>query len=546
MPALTTPVGERAPTLGAGRTSRRAVLGLVILLGLTGTAGAQDDLRVGTITIRTLNVFSPEEASRGWPYRWANALHITTRPSVIRRFLLFHEGEPYNAELLAQTERNLRALTFIKLASVVAQAPHDGVVDVVVTTQDGWTTEIGGNFGSKGGVTTYGVDLSEKNVLGTGKQVSFSYDKGTERTTRSLAFTDPYLFGPYWYGQLVLANASDGFEQSLEIARPYYALTTPWAMDAVLDNLRQNEKLYANGELDEEFRQDHKQVTLLYGKALQASLARARRLSAGFDAEEDDFQNLPDRPDDTLPDPRKFRYVFLQYDDISNDFLKMNYVNRDLRFEDFNLGRSFSLRLGVSPAVFGAPETTGLGRVTVSEGWRLSLRSFFLGSVAYQTRFGPINSNAVVTATGFLAYKFDTKLLQTFVARLQVDRGFDLDHDVQFFADGETGLRGYRLHAFEGDRRIILNFEHRIFSGREILELVAPGAVAFVDTGTAVPSGQPLTIHSFKTDAGVGLRFGIARAPSNNILRIDFGYAFNADAQGRKGWLVSFSSSQAF
>ena len=67
-----------------------------------------------------------------------------------------------------------------------------------------------------------------------------------------------------------------------------------------------------------------------------------------------------------------------------------------------------------------------------------------------------------------------------------------------------------------------------------------------IDTGAAVPPGQPLTTASFKTDAGLGLRFGIARAPSNNILRIDFAYAFNPDPRGRRGVLVSFSSAQAF
>ncbi len=518
----------------------------LLLAGLTGAAAAEQPLTIGRIAIHPLNVFSPEEAASGWFYRLADALHITTRPSVVRRFLLFREGDPYDPELLAQSERNLRQLSFIKLASVVAGPPHDGVVDVDVTTQDGWTTEVGGSFGSKGGLTTYGVNLSEKNVAGTGREIAVGYDKGSERTTRSLEFNDPYLFGPYWNGSLVLTTNSDGHEQQLEVQRPFYAFTTPWALDVSLDNLRQNEKLYRDGEVDAEFRQDHRSLNLLYGKALWASLTRARRLSAGIDAEEDTFRSLPDHPGEVLPDDRKFRYVFVQYDDVSNDFLKVNYVNRDLRYDDFNLGTTFSLRLALSPTPLGAQETTGLVSVSASRGWQLGPRAFFLGNIGYSTRLGPVNHDAILTASGFLAVKFASVPIQTFVARLRVDRGEDLDRDVQFFADGLNGLRGYRLHAFEGDKRIILNLEHRIFSGMEILHLVAPGAVAFVDTGAAVPAGQSLGIRSFKTDAGVGLRFGIARAPSNNILRVDFAYAFNPDPRGRRGWLVSFSSSQAF
>jgi hypothetical protein len=45
-------------------------------------------------------------------------------------------------------------------------------------------------------------------------------------------------------------------------------------------------------------------------------------------------------------------------------------------------------------------------------------------------------------------------------------------------------------------------------------------------------------------DAGVGLRFAIARASA--FLRVDLGYAFQPDPHGHRGWLLSFSGSQAF
>ena len=522
----------------------RAASGLLLLLACAPARA--EPLRVGHITIRSLNVFSPQEAASGWFYRVADALHISTRTSTVRRFLLFQEGDVYDPEQLAQTERNLRALPFIKLASVTASPPHDGIVDVEVITQDGWTTEIGGSFGSKGGVTTYGVNLSEKDLLGTGRTVAVGYDKGTDRITRSFGFKDPYLFAPYWSGDLLLATTSDGHQEQLEIRRPFFSFITPWSADLIVDNFRQNEKLYRNGEVDQEFRQDHRTVRLLYGVALAATETRAQRLTGGFADEEDSFDLLPGRPTQVLPENRKFRYLSLRYEDVSNDFLKLNYVDRDLRYEDFNLGRQFSVRLAVSPRALGVDRTTGRVSVTVAEGWRLSAGSFLLGSLSYATRFGPVNSNALLSATGFLAIKLDTKVIQTFVSRLQVDLGWDLNRDFQLFADGLTGLRAYRIHSFEGNKRIIWNLEHRIFSGREILHLVAPGAVAFVDTGTAAPEGTPLTIRSFKTDVGVGLRFGIARAPSNNILRVDFAYAFNRDPRGRRGFLASFSSSQAF
>jgi len=35
-------------------------------------------------------------------------------------------------------------------------------------------------------------------------------------------------------------------------------------------------------------------------------------------------------------------------------------------------------------------------------------------------------------------------------------------------------------------------------------------------------------------------------APVMNIFRIDAGYAFQRDPTGHKGWLISFSTGQAF
>jgi outer membrane protein assembly factor BamA len=531
--------------IGLARVRRRVAHAATILL-LAWPARGQEELRIGRIEIHSLDVFSPEEASRGWVYRAANTLHIRTREEVIRKFLLFQENDPYDPAVLAETERNLRALHFVKLASVVARPPHDGVVDVDVTTQDGWTLELGGSLGSKGGTTTYGVSLSENDLLGTGRRVSVDYDKEIDRTVRSVSFDDPYLFKPYWKGSLAFENNSDGRRRFAEVARPFYSFLTPWATDALYDDLGQTEKVYTSGVISSQFRQDHREILAEYGIALTRGEARAERLSGGYDQEFDDFRNLPSNPADPLPERRHFRYLFVQYDNLANDFLKLNYVNRDLRYEDFNLGLSLSTRLGISPRALGLDETTAFVSAAVSKGWRLGEREFVIGQVSFQTRAGAGIENAIFSASANYVYKFGTPLLQTFVSHLRYDQGWKLDNDVQFFADGDNGLRGYRLHAFEGNRRVILNLEHRVFSGKEILQLIAPGLVVFFDTGAALPPGQSFGIRDLKSDVGVGLRLGIARAPTNNILRFDLAYAFNPDPLGKRGFLVSFSSAQAF
>ena len=527
-------------------TTRFLAAALVVFpLLAPASSRADEPLRVGTITIRALNVFSPEEAERGWVYRLADSLRFQTRESVIRRFLLFHEGDPYNATRIEETERNLRALPFLKNASIAVYPPRGGLVDVEVVTQDAWTTEPGINIGGKGGTTTYGVDLKEKDFLGSGRQVALDYAKGTERTVRQAEYRDPYFLGNYWNGLLRYADNSDGSEQAIEIGRPFFSFVTPWATDIFLDNLRQDERIFEDGREISRFHQKHQEILLDYGRALVATDIAAVRVTAGFHLLRDRF--APVRQTTTLPDARSFRYLFARFEMDQNDFLKWNYVNRDIRFEDFDLGRNVAVEAGVSPALFGLPRTTEYVKASVGQGWRIFSRAFVQAQVSYETRFEEgTTRHSIVSATAFFAYRFDTRTIQTFVSRLQLDRGWRLDKDFQFFADGDNGLRGYPLHAYAGNRRILWNLEHRIFSGREYLQLVSPGAVVFADVGGAVPEERPFRRADVKSDVGIGLRGSISRAATNSVVRIDLAYPLNRDPFGRRRFIVSFSSGQSF
>lgn len=494
---------------------------------------AQDAPRIGTISIENADVYSEAEVSRGVLYRLADKFHVETRPSVIRGFLLFKEGDPYDPARLAETERNLRALGFLKSASVTAGAPHDGVVDVTVRTQDAWSIEPGSEFGSKGGVGTYGVSFSDSNLAGTGRQASISYNKGTDRTRTAIEYRDPALIRPYWQSRITLAKNSDGFERRLSLGRPFYSISTPWSAQFSFDDVRRHDRLFEGGELVDRFSQRHRQWVAAAGFALRASDAQATRITAGLRHVSDEFESFNDR--------RDFRYLFVRYDRIDSDFVKLNFVNRDLRYEDFNLGQQFSIEAAVSPR---ASATTHYVRVAETFGNTIGEDTFILPSVAFESRIDHGLRNAILSANARLVRRFNTDLPQTFVGRFALNSGWNLDREVQFFADGANGLRGYRLHSFEGSRNVIINLEHRVFLGRELLQLLSPGVVAFVDAGTATNDSLLRSPH-FKTDVGVGIRIGLPRSP-RNLLRLDFAYPLNRDPFGRRGLLVSFSSGQAF
>ncbi|HEY6894034.1 MAG TPA: hypothetical protein VI258_07695 [Rhodanobacteraceae bacterium] len=470
---------------------------------------------------------------RGSFYRLASRLHIETRRSVIEKFLLFHQGDVYQPAKLEETERNLRSLAFLKSASVTASVPHNGVVDVLVVTQDAWSIAPQTQAGSGGGTTTYGIDLSEDNLLGYGKNVEVGWSKQIDRTALRFQYNDPALVLPYLRAHADYAITSDGYDRQLNVRRPFFAFDTPWASEAGYVALRQNDHLYRDGIEVSRFRQTHRDMSASYGIALNPNDASANRISVGLRFIDDDFS--PVHGWNGVQTSREFRYFTARYEHAENEYLKLNFVNKDLRYEDFDLGRNYVVEAGVSPH----PAMTEFVRLRAADGFRLGETSFFMPSVSMRTRVESGIQNAIATANLLYVNRTGEEYPRTFVAHATVASGWRLDPEVQFFADGLDGLRGYRTHVFAGNRALILNFEERFYLGREILQIASPAVVAFFDAGNA---GD---LVNLKKDVGVGIRMGLPRTPKN-LLRIDFAYALNRDPFGRRGWLVSFSSGQAF
>jgi hemolysin activation/secretion protein len=165
---------------------------------------------------------------------------------------------------------------------------------------------------------------------------------------------------------------------------------------------------------------------------------------------------------------------------------------------------------------------------------------FALATVAASTRLHGGFENALLSA--------DTRayfLLEpwTLVGRFSTSVGWNLDPESQLPLDGFNGMRGYRLHAVEGDRHFVGNVEARVLVVPEILQLLSFGFAAFGDAGYSW--GDPDGFWRL-ADVGVGLRIGITRASKNSLLRMDVARSLHPDPLGRTGWLLSFSSGQAF
>ena len=74
---------------------------------------------IGKIIIENQNVFDLDNPLEDkWLFRGANFLHIRTRPKVIKRQLLFKEGDIYSVRKVEESARILRSNKYIGVNSI--------------------------------------------------------------------------------------------------------------------------------------------------------------------------------------------------------------------------------------------------------------------------------------------------------------------------------------------------------------------------------------------------------------------------------------------
>lgn len=120
-----------------------------------------------------------------------------TDDDVVRRELLFFEGDAFNADKLKRSERNLRNLGFFKNVKVNREASEfPDRVNIVIEVEEDRTAElsIGGGFSTADGPLA-DLKFGERNFRGRGQDLSASVTYGKRRQDYNISFTEPYFMG---------------------------------------------------------------------------------------------------------------------------------------------------------------------------------------------------------------------------------------------------------------------------------------------------------------------------------------------------------------
>ena len=470
--------------------------------------------RVRAIEIRAHDIFAPGDA-RGLIPKVANGLHITTRPSIVRRELLIRPGDQYDSARVAETERNLRALRVFRRVRVDSVRTDSGLV-LRVTTQDAFSTRADARIKVSGGSRTWSVALDELNLFGTATRLGVRYRKTPDRSAVLTQFQRQRLFANRVGVTAFYDDRSDGRILYGSVDQPFFSLSS-------------SSSWYASGEERDE------RVLRFFGGNPMARDTLSRRFwlgSAGVSfapragpggylrwgvaaqVRRDDFAF--ERREDTLANSvtgavggyvqwRAARFL------VSSGFEGFG------RDEDVDLSTLFHLGVYLTPKGLGYREDGIVPNVTARTGlgWRGGFARLGVTALARITDAGVIDSGSVHVGSMVVLTPSPRQ-----VAVLHASHGWQRNPvpGAEFDLGLDVGPRGFPTHAFTGDRAFFLTAEYRYTVTDNFLRSAGLGLAAFGDYGGAWYHGSP---RRTGYALGVGFRFGLTLATDLEPVRVD-------------------------
>ncbi len=492
------------------------------------------------------------------PLGLVNAVHIDTRRRTIRRELLVHEGDRADPELLAESERKLRATGYLVEVSLETEHVAPDSVDLYVHTREVWTTNFDIRFEKFENTTLLSFRAMESNLLGTGRQASLARNEDLDRTSWELGYRDRHFLDGKWDGGADYSDASDGGSFAWHLDRPFFQLESQWAWRAQYLHAGTSPRYYLTGDKYVRPHGDFSQARLELQRRSGRWGEGVLRLGVGFRVETQRFSPLPAAP---IYDPAgnavgsidlggKFaenRDVYgpiVTLDRTPLNYASRRYLDRMGQREDIAKGHQLSLALG-----------------WISRGMGSSFDgSWFSG----EERWNIISGGTVVrldaSATGHLAAGSDPNMRAQFRARLNqyfsdafsaagsllAATGSNLDRNSVYTLGIDNGLRSARPSEYAGDRLLRANLEMRWVYRSGFGSLVTPGMAAFADFGTAwFEDEHDLLLGDMRGAVGFGFRLGMDRASLNAPLRVDFAWPILYSTH-RSAPVVSIGVGQAF
>lgn len=462
--------------------------------------------KIRNIEFRQLDVFgsninNPGASHPNGAEKFLNNTHLNTNVRIIRKNLLFSEGDTISPLTLSDNERLLRQLSFIDDARIIVVPVSENEADIVVLTKDVYS--LGGNFSYKG-LKAGEVSLFEKNIFGIGHEfgLSIPYDSKKPHSPG---------FGAYYIADNI---AKSFINLQVDYLKGLGQETYGFSMDR---KLLSSSTKYAGG-----ITVQHMNTTVVVDSLLRQPLKYNIQdywLSRSFLINEESVtriilgarytnNNMFYHPE-ILPDS----YHYLQrYKILSGSaalsfqkYYKTNLIYGYGRAEDVPVGSLVKLTVGHENNEF---KTRSYAALEASVGKSVRNLGYFYTSLGLGTFLNNTQEEQGIFSADLEYFSnllpAGNNRIRNFV-KINYTRGFDRNIDERLFLNGKYGFDGFKNDSVVGTQRVTISLESVIFSNLNLYNFKF-AFFGFSDFSFLSAANQYIDKGAFLSEIGVGVR----------------------------------------
>jgi hypothetical protein len=542
----------------------RLVLPLFLLApaALAGQAEPTNGCRTGTVDhifIDNHSIFDTSDPTLDprfrWAYNLANRLHVRTRPEVIGRELLFDVGDCFDPVLVDESARLLRSYPFLSKVDIYGIQQPGGGYHVIVDTEDEWSTQVEAKLNFSGGFRLEGVDVRERNLLGTGRELGVFYRSLDATHEYGIGYREPQLLGSRWAADLAVGKTRAGSLFQQELGHPFVGEIGRWSMRQLLhywdrhfdyvlppaDGLPNQRILVPMNE-----RGFHLLGFRRFGRPGNLTVLGGgiSMLEVHYDAAEDRGITLVQDGDfdARTPAPPELRAPAEErIDELRNVRAVLVIGKRNIRWrqrrgldsfrggQDLRVGAEVELAVGRSlPGLHTDNDLAGTLDFYAAAG---PPAAFFAARVRtdarrdYDALPDQFEMRDIFSEGEVMVYlrpgRFPSR---TLLLRAAGAGGWHVRSPYQITLGGERSLRGWPEESMPGGRRVVLTIEDRWYAGWPFPDVADLGTSLFLDVGRIWPGESPYGADSgWRASVGGGLRINFP-AGATNTLRVDMAF----------------------
>ena len=432
-----------------------------------------------------------------------------TAAKIIRRELLFAEGEVVDSTALTETARNLRRLSYIGEGDI--RVLEDGVVAVAV--EDLYSRALGPVIAGHIDELTLGVTALDYNLCGRGQSLRIAaQNSAISGLWTDLHFAEPRLGSTRHALTAQIGLGTEGNAHSLALSRPFATLADRRAYGLSLATGKSLRRLYAGGALRHKYSDARDAGRLWLARSYGDTIKLRPSLHLNFS-----HRRFAPATDYTYAPANRNRITLSTGLLIWRPAYRRDRYIHDLGpLEDMQTGSWIALRWGFAHSALGSNRTFSFYQIHLAPRWEPSRRSYALVTLFANTRLdgrGMYN----LYALGSAALYVRVGRSHSAAVRLSWEALHRSEDAAQLLLGLERGLRGFGPRHFDGTRRLRLNIEARPTLYRHGWYTLA--AALFIDSGTAwsPASSRAELAHT----PGAGLRIGFPKFYNTPLLRGD-------------------------